>query len=80
MRTLLCVVSYTTLRFATRMIALLLAPGDRGLDHTAICFIKKHVVLNAETGLPTNLTITRRGLLMGGLTCSHNQYVCYLIS
>ena len=29
MRTFLCVASYTTLRFATRMIALLLAPADR---------------------------------------------------
>jgi len=29
MRTFLCVVSYTTLRFATRMFALLLAPADR---------------------------------------------------
>ena len=29
MRTLVCVASYTTLRFATRMIALLLAPADR---------------------------------------------------
>jgi len=29
MRTLLCVAGYTTLRFATRMIALLLAPADR---------------------------------------------------
>jgi hypothetical protein len=29
MRTFLCVASYTILRFATRMIALLLAPADR---------------------------------------------------
>ena len=29
MRTFLCVASYTTLRFATRLIALLLAPADR---------------------------------------------------
>jgi hypothetical protein len=29
MRTFLCVASYTTLRFATRVIALLLAPADR---------------------------------------------------
>ena len=29
MRTVLCVAGYTTLRFATRMIALLLAPADR---------------------------------------------------
>jgi hypothetical protein len=29
MPTFLCVASYTTLRFATRMIALLLAPADR---------------------------------------------------
>jgi hypothetical protein len=29
MGTFLCVASYTTLRFATRMIALLLAPADR---------------------------------------------------
>jgi hypothetical protein len=29
MRTFLCVASYNTLRFATRMIALLLAPADR---------------------------------------------------
>jgi hypothetical protein len=29
MRTFLCVASYTTLRFAARMIALLLAPADR---------------------------------------------------
>lgn len=29
MRTFLCVASYSTLRFATRVIALLLAPGDR---------------------------------------------------
>jgi hypothetical protein len=29
MRTFLCVASYTTLRFATRAIALLLAPADR---------------------------------------------------
>jgi hypothetical protein len=29
MRTFLCVASYTALRFATRMIALLLAPADR---------------------------------------------------
>jgi hypothetical protein len=29
MRTFLCVASYTSLRFATRMIALLLAPADR---------------------------------------------------
>jgi hypothetical protein len=29
MRAFLCVASYTTLRFATRMIALLLAPTDR---------------------------------------------------
>jgi hypothetical protein len=29
MRFFLCVASYTTLRFATRMIALLLAPADR---------------------------------------------------
>ena len=29
MRTFWCVASYTTLRFATRMIALLLAPADR---------------------------------------------------
>jgi hypothetical protein len=29
MRTFLCVAGYTTLRFATRMIALLLAPADR---------------------------------------------------
>jgi hypothetical protein len=30
-------------------------PRDSGLDHIAICFIKKHVVPNVETGLPTNL-------------------------
>src|ERR1700691_1485333 len=29
MRTFLCVASYTTMRFAARMIALLLAPADR---------------------------------------------------
>jgi hypothetical protein len=29
LRTFLCVASYTTLRFATRVIALLLAPADR---------------------------------------------------
>ena len=35
-------------------------PRDSGRDRMAICFIKKHVVPNAETGFPTNLTITRR--------------------
>ncbi len=52
MRTFLCVAGYSTLRFATRMTALLLAPGDRataGLDHIVICFINEHVVPNAET-------------------------------
>jgi hypothetical protein len=36
-------------------------PRDSRIDHIAICFIKKHVVPNAETGLLTDLTITSRG-------------------
>jgi hypothetical protein len=57
-----CQLYHSTLRDSHDRTALgACRPRDSWLDHIAICFIKKHVVPNAETGRPTNLTITRRG-------------------
>jgi len=54
-----CQLYHSTLRDSRDRTALgACRPRDSGLDHIAICFIKKHVVPNAETGLPTNLTTT----------------------
>jgi hypothetical protein len=61
--TFLCVASYTTLRFATRMIALLLAPADRataGLTTLLYVLSKNMWCPTLKPGLPANLTITKR--------------------
>jgi hypothetical protein len=61
--TVLCVGGYTTLRFATRMIALLLAPADRataGLTTLLYVLSKNMWCPTLKPGLPANLTITKR--------------------
>jgi len=61
--TILCVGGYTTLRFATRMIALLLAPADRataGLTTLLYVLSKNMWCPTLKPGLPANLTITKR--------------------
>ena len=62
MPTFLCVAGYTTLRFAARMIALLLAPADRataGLT-TLLFILSKNMWCPTLKPDSTNLTITRR--------------------
>ena len=57
-RTFLCVAGYAALRFATRMIALLLTPADRATAGvtTLLFVLSKNMWCPTEIGPPTNLT------------------------
>ena len=51
-------------------------PRDGEPDHISVCFVKKHVVPNAETGLPTNLTIESFWIGLPWLRSSYTPQLC----